>query len=70
MNDHPHHWKIEPANGPTSIGVCQVCRATRSFNNAIDDIDYRKVSRRTQKQLEAVRKAAAEENRYWGVQDA
>ena len=32
-----HHWMIEPANGPTSKGVCLSCDLTRSFNNAMKD---------------------------------
>ena len=28
-----HHWEIEPANGPTSKGVCSVCGGTRKFYN-------------------------------------
>jgi hypothetical protein len=30
-----HHWLIEPPNGPTSIGVCKLCGATREFDNQL-----------------------------------
>ena len=30
-----HHWMIEPANGPTSRGVCRMCDLIRSFKNAV-----------------------------------
>ena len=31
-----HHWVIEPANGPVSQGVCQVCGEVRGFKNFIE----------------------------------
>jgi len=34
---HVHHWIIETANGPTSIGRCQKCRAKREFSNTPPD---------------------------------
>ncbi len=34
-----HHWVIEPANGPISWGVCQVCHEGKEFKNSIGDID-------------------------------
>ena len=30
-----HHWLIEPANGPTSEGVCKHCGAKDSFRNYV-----------------------------------
>jgi hypothetical protein len=30
-----HYWLIEPPNGPTSIGVCKICGATREFDNQL-----------------------------------
>ena len=30
-----HHWMIEPANGPTSKGICRMCDLIRSFKNAV-----------------------------------
>jgi hypothetical protein len=29
----PHHWLIDPPQGPTSMGVCKLCGATREFDN-------------------------------------
>lgn len=31
-----HHWRIESPDGPTSMGTCQRCGATREFVNYID----------------------------------
>ncbi len=28
-----HHWIIEPPDGPTSKGVCQICGSTKEFEN-------------------------------------
>ncbi len=44
-----HHWVIEPANGPISTGVCQVCDEAREFRNSIDEPKwgYQRVDRRT-----------------------
>ena len=28
-----HHWIIEPASGPTSVGVCKHCGAVKEFQN-------------------------------------
>ena len=35
MNNEPcvHHWDIDPAEGPTSEGVCRKCGATKEFSN-------------------------------------
>ena len=34
-----HYWIIEPPAGSVSLGVCQVCREVREFNNSIDGTD-------------------------------
>ena len=34
-----HHWVIEPANGPISWGVCQICHEGKEFKNSITDGD-------------------------------
>jgi hypothetical protein len=34
-----HHWIIETANGPSSLGVCQFCWETREFKNSIGEPD-------------------------------
>ena len=31
----PHHWMIQPAEGPMSAGVCKLCHATREFKNSL-----------------------------------
>ena len=30
-----HHWMIQPADGPTSLGMCRFCREVRKFKNSI-----------------------------------
>ena len=31
-----HHWEIEPAEGPVSLGVCRLCHESKEFKNSID----------------------------------
>ena len=31
-----HHWEIQPATGPVSSGVCQVCGEVREFKNYVE----------------------------------
>ncbi len=31
-----HHWIIEPANGPVSLGTCRICTLERQFKNFIE----------------------------------
>ncbi len=31
-----HHWSIQPATGPLSSGVCQVCGEVREFKNYVE----------------------------------
>ena len=31
-----HHWVIQPATGPVSSGVCQVCGEVREFKNYVE----------------------------------
>ncbi len=31
-----HHWSIQPADGPVSTGVCQVCGEVREFKNYVE----------------------------------
>ena len=33
-----HHWVIEPANGPTSKGVCKLCGEVKVFDNILADL--------------------------------
>ena len=34
-DDCVHHWIIEPAGGPTSVGVCAKCGAAKDFSNSV-----------------------------------
>lgn len=38
-----HHWIIEPATGPVSLGECRFCHQSREFKNSIPEAepDYR-----------------------------
>ena len=31
-----HHWSIQPATGPFSQGVCQLCGEVREFKNYVE----------------------------------
>ncbi len=31
-----HTWSIEPPNGPTSLGTCADCGATKEFRNSVE----------------------------------
>ena len=31
-----HHWVIQPATGPYSAGVCQVCGESKEFKNYVE----------------------------------
>ena len=31
-----HHWAIQPATGPVSSGICQVCGEVREFKNYVE----------------------------------
>jgi hypothetical protein len=33
-----HHWVIEPANEPTSKGICKLCGCEREFVNFLKDL--------------------------------
>jgi hypothetical protein len=33
-----HHWAIDSAEGPTSLGRCKLCGAERSFLNQYKDL--------------------------------
>ena len=35
-----HHWLIEEANGPVSVGVCKVCGAFRQFKTWLPETDF------------------------------
>lgn len=46
MADHVHHWQIEPANGPTSVGCC-ACGEAREFSNNPEDAPVANLSRQS-----------------------
>jgi len=31
-----HHWVIQPASGPVSLGECQFCWEAREFKNYVE----------------------------------
>ena len=31
-----HHWVIQPATGPVSLGICQTCGMAREFKNYVE----------------------------------
>ena len=35
MKPCAHHWDIEPANGPVSVGICRNCGAVKDFTNTV-----------------------------------
>ena len=37
---HFHHWRIEEANGPRSMGVCKYCGVEKTFKNWLEDSDF------------------------------
>ncbi|HJN86117.1 MAG: hypothetical protein QF714_14600 [Dehalococcoidia bacterium] len=37
LNTCCHHWDIQTANGPVSMGVCRNCSESREFKNSTDD---------------------------------
>lgn len=32
----PHYWVIQPAEGPVSQGICQICGQTKEFKNYVE----------------------------------
>ena len=38
-----HHWMIQPADGPVSLGVCQFCLEAKEFKNSIEDWSFDKL---------------------------
>lgn len=35
-----HHWVIQAADGPTSMGQCQVCEEVREFKNYVESAHW------------------------------
>jgi len=38
--DHFHRWAIDEPNGPTSMGTCKICGASKQFKNWLSDMDF------------------------------
>ena len=38
-----HHWMIQPADGPVSLGVCQFCMEAKEFKNSIEDWSFERL---------------------------
>ena len=36
VNTCAHHWVIQPAMGPSSPGICQICGETKDFQNYVE----------------------------------
>ena len=66
-NDEPaistcrHHWVIQPADGPVSNGLCQVCGETREFKNYVESATWGD-SRITNKALSASSKESTSDD--------
>lgn len=37
---HAHHWQIEEAQGPSSLGQCRRCGAVKEFLNWLPEADF------------------------------
>jgi len=35
-----HHWIIQPANGPFSLGLCRFCLEEREFRNSVEGGEF------------------------------
>lgn len=51
-----HEWQIQPPDGPTSSGTCQLCHETREFLNHIDTENWKEKGVKSK----AAKKAQAE----------
>jgi len=40
MTECVHHWEIELAAGPTSVGRCRRCKMLKVFTNSINSSVY------------------------------
>lgn len=52
-----HHWVIQPAMGPSSQGICQICGESRDFQNYVEAAswgDSRHVDRSSEASKEAM----------------
>ena len=58
-----HHWVIQPATGPMSLGICQSCGMAREFKNYVEAAawgDSRQASRANASASEAVSRVVAD----------
>ena len=53
-----HHWVIQPAMGPSSQGVCQICGESKDFQNYVEAASWGD-SRHTDRSSEASKEAMA-----------
>ena len=51
-----HHWVIQPAMGPSSQGVCQICGESKDFQNYVEAASWGD-SRHTDRPSEASKEA-------------
>ena len=35
-----HHWLIQAADGPTSVGICRICGENRDFKNYVESATW------------------------------
>ena len=38
-----HHWIIQPADGPVSLGVCRFCHEAKEFQNSVEEWGFDRV---------------------------
>ncbi len=58
-----HHWVIQPATGPVSLGKCQLCSELREFKNYVEGAawgDSRLANRAGREQTPEVSRAVAD----------
>ena len=53
-----HHWVIQPAMGPSSQGVCQICGESKDFQNYVEAASWGD-SRHSDRSSEASKEAMA-----------
>ena len=56
-----HHWVIQPASGPSSPGVCQICGETKDFQNYVEAASWGD-SRHTDRSEESSKEVLAVSN--------
>ncbi|HAI99433.1 MAG TPA: hypothetical protein DCL97_02065, partial [Dehalococcoidia bacterium] len=61
-----HHWVIQPAMGPSSQGICQICGESKDFQNYVEaaswgDSRHTDRSEESSKEVLAVSKSSDED---------